>query len=91
MGAFWAACAIESIAFFFVRNHISGLGRALGIMVPGLIAYFVYLGYKKSQDGDSTWSGEDIGVGFLVAVVAGWAPAVLSFIFGWGPNYYSGY
>jgi hypothetical protein len=91
MGGFWSACVVEGIAFFFVRNHISGLGRVMGIMVPGLIAYYTYVGLKKSKDDDSQWSSQDVFIGFLVAVVAGWVPALLSFIFGWGPNYYSGY
>jgi hypothetical protein len=89
-GGFWVACLAEGVVFFFVRNNASGLGRLLGVAVSGLIAYFVYLAYRKSQAGEALWSGEDIGAGFLVALTAGWVPLLLSLVFGWGPNYYLG-
>jgi len=80
-GGFWAACVAEGIVFFFLRNHDDDLGRILGVLVLGLLAYFAYVYEKKSKYGNPAWTSEEVGYGFLFALYAAWVPAILTVIF----------
>lgn len=83
---FLIVCVVEGIAFFFVRNQISETIRALGIILPGLIVYYLYLALIKSIGSKSRLKSLDIFSGFIIAIVAVWVPVLLSIVFGWGSN-----
>jgi len=91
-GIFIAMCIIEGITYFSVKdNIISGVGRYLAIFVSGLVTYFIGMAYHKSENQISKWTGEEIFIGFIGAIIASWVPTLLGFIFGFGPQHYSGY
>lgn len=88
---FFIVCLVEGIAFFYVRDQVSETTRALGIMLPGLVAYFMYLGLIKLIMSNFRLRTSDILTGFIIAVVAVWVPVLLSIVFGWGSDDYPAY
>jgi len=78
MGAFWTACIISGISYFFSRNTL-GLTAFLINYFAGIVAFFLYMAVKKTGD---SWTGEEILAAFFGAALAQWVPLFLCFIFG---------
>lgn len=76
LGGFWSACVIEGISHFFVN----GPCRGIVVVIFGLIAYYAYVGLKKSGDRNRLWTGMDVMTGFFAASLALWVPVFLDII-----------
>lgn len=87
IGGFLVASAAEALAFFFVRDQVSALGRITPLVAVGWIAYLAYVGFRKSQDNEVLWMSGEIALGLFAASCAIWAPVLLVIFVGWTHGY----
>ena len=82
--ALYALAVSVFLALFWLDWVVRLEGLVIGALIT-LVLYFLIHGVRLDKlEGDSNWSGTEIGIGFAVAFL-GWPPCqlVIDIIYGW--------
>lgn len=80
MSGFYVSCVVEAFAYFVIDEKF-GVSATFIYLSAGLIAYFLFLAYKKSEI-EASWTSSEIFAGFLGCLIALVLPLFLGIITG---------